>query len=62
MTQEQQRRWNALVRELHGAVERLSALADDVSLDDYREGSYLSHAVDAVEGALRRYLVEEVES
>ncbi len=58
MTKAQELKRDSLVKKLQAAREELGNLADDVSLSDYREGSNLSRAVDAVEGALRRLLPE----
>jgi hypothetical protein len=56
MTNAQCRKLDSLTAKLVDVREQLSALADEVALSDYREGSNLSHGVDAVESALGRFL------
>lgn len=60
MTDKQRSKYDSLAAILERACEELGDLAGDVSLTDFREGSNLSHGVDALEGVLQRFLGAEV--
>ena len=55
MTKAQCRKLDSIVKRLQVACEQLGDLTSEVSLADYREGSNLSRAGSAVEGAIERF-------